>query len=629
MARVIVPFTLLLFLVTLPVANALTPVEDDNNPVDEEDLYEVINTMMGTSFTSSAQLGTYEIESDEWWFELNGEIAITATYAGQDQDLWWENSTSSGHILTRSTDGYDYSTAVFNTTGGDFYFKDITDGYTWYSRDDLNADGETHMVTFDMRIYEYQTFICAFEDISGLGDQDYNDLVFKITLAAPTSICADDDGDGYGVCPGCDIVNGCTYDGNDCDDGNPSVHPGATEACDGVDNDCDAGTPDGSGEPWYGDPCDGPDSDLCEEGTYSCAGDQQVCSDNTGNDVEGPPADPTCSDGVDNDCDGTTDGSDTDCIPTCIDNDGDGYGNPGDPSCPNGPQTDCDDNNGAVNPGKDEVCNGIDDDCDDLIDDDDPSCTGQPTWYQDNDDDGYGNPAETLQACTQPQGYVTDNTDCDDNNPDIHPGAIEVIDGVDNNCNGLVDEGICSSDCTVCDMNNDGVCDEEDLIIFGASHGWDDWDCDLNADIECICDLIAPNRTCDDLDGICFTNAYESPECRAPIYIEKLRPRSCEPGNAIRIIGSGFGDGIEGDGTPVESRSVVHVGPKKFEFGSSRIKLWTDTRIRLKIAKKKYTKNSCAWFNGDDFRKVKVWVTVGDLDSNKNSLKILKPATCP
>jgi hypothetical protein len=229
-----------------------TSPNDPNSEADgEDDLYEVINTMMGTSFTSSDQLGAYEIECDGWWDEWGGNITITASYAGQDQKLWWENSTSSGFILTRSIDGYDYTSVVFHTTGGDFYFKDITNENTWYSLDDLNADGEAHMVTYDMRSYEDHTFICAFEDLRGLGDQDYNDLVFKVTKAAPTCICTDTDGDGYGdpgnpYCP-----NGPE---TDCDDGDPTVNPGAKEVCDGVDNDCDSGTPDGSGKSWYGDP---------------------------------------------------------------------------------------------------------------------------------------------------------------------------------------------------------------------------------------------------------------------------------------------------------------------------------------------------------------------------------------
>ena len=104
----------------------------------------------------------------------------------------------------------------------------------------------------------------------------------------------------------------------------------------------------------------------------------------------------------------------------CIDNDGDGYGNPGDASCPNGSATDCDDNNAAIHPGATEICNGKDDDCDGLIDE------GLPlnTYYRDADSDTYGNPNDTIQTCssTPPPGYVANNTDCNDNDPNEHPG---------------------------------------------------------------------------------------------------------------------------------------------------------------------------------------------------------------
>lgn len=76
-------------------------------------------------------------------------------------------------------------------------------------------------------------------------------------------------------------------------------------------------------------------------------------------------------------------------------------------------------------------------------------------------------------------------------------------------------------------------------------------------------------------------------------------------------------------------KGVVHVGPKQFKYGHPKIKLWTDNKIKLKIPKDKYTKNSCAWFKGEDSRTVKVWVTVGGLNSNKQTLKVMKPQTCP
>ncbi|UCF09888.1 MAG: thrombospondin type 3 repeat-containing protein, partial [Candidatus Bipolaricaulota bacterium] len=105
----------------------------------------------------------------------------------------------------------------------------------------------------------------------------------------------DGDGDGHALPP-------C---GDDCDDGNSLVFPGATETCDGVDNDCD-GVAD-EGNPGGGAPCDGPDSDFCQEGIIQCSGGALICSDTTGDSVE------DCTNGIDDDCDGLTDSDDPDC----------------------------------------------------------------------------------------------------------------------------------------------------------------------------------------------------------------------------------------------------------------------------------------------------------------------------
>jgi hypothetical protein len=98
-------------------------------------------------------------------------------------------------------------------------------------------------------------------------------------------------------------------------------------------------------------------------------------------------------------------------------------------------------------------------------------------------------------------------------------------------------------------------------------------------------------------------------------HIDKLRPRRCEPGKRIRIVGYGFGE-IQGD-------SLVHIGNRIFDSSSPRIKLWTDTKIKIRIPNYK-----CEWFKGQDYRRRKVWVTVDGVDSNKKRLKVMKPCVC-
>jgi hypothetical protein len=219
----------------------------------------------------------------------------------------------------------------------------------------------------------------------------------------PPQTCGDVDGDGYE-----DIECG----GTDCDDNDPTVHPGADEICgDGIDQDCDGqDTPCGCSTDLDGDgyiaeaECGG--VDCCDAGSEASLG----CSPATAADIH-PGAAEICEDGIDQDCDGIDPGC------ACLtDADGDGYISV---TCEGG--TDCNDADPTIHPGAAEICeDGIDQNCDGV----DPAC------LCDTDLDG--------------DGYVSidcpDGTDCNDADPTIHPGLFDGCDLIDNDCDGSVDE---------------------------------------------------------------------------------------------------------------------------------------------------------------------------------------------
>jgi hypothetical protein len=84
-----------------------------------------------------------------------------------------------------------------------------------------------------------------------------------------------------------------------------------------------------------------------------------------------------------------------------------------------------------------EICDGKDNDCNGLIDD-----GVLLVFYKDKDGDGYGDANDQTLACTQPSGYVSNSSDCNDNDPNINPGKTEICDRKDNDCDGQIDEDI-------------------------------------------------------------------------------------------------------------------------------------------------------------------------------------------
>jgi hypothetical protein len=318
-----------------------------------------------------------------------------------------------------------------------------------------------------------------------------------------TTFYADADGDGFGdegtTIEACEQPDGYVPIGNDCDDSDAEIYPSAPERCDGVDNDCDGEIDEDLLETWYADPDAGIES--CDPGE-GYVEDDDDCDDS---DASAYPGGEEVCDGVDNDCDGSTDEGVGDTF--YADADGDGFGDEDAtteacevPSGYTADATDCDDADAAVNPDAEEVCNEIDDDCDGSIDEDDAADAG--TWYADADGDGYGDADSSTAACEQPSGYVADSTDCDDDEAAANPGTAEVCDEIDNDCDGDTDEGV--QDTFYADDDGDGFGDADDTTeACEAPSGYtadatdcDDADAAVNPDAAEVC-----NEIDDDCDG--------------------------------------------------------------------------------------------------------------------------------
>jgi hypothetical protein len=266
---------------------------------------------------------------------------------------------------------------------------------------------------------------------------------------------ADEDGHDSTIYP-----NRSNQTGDDCDDTNPDVRPGVLEECTTL----------------YDDNCDGDTNDLnastCtsywqdfDADTYGEEGSQARCycepkinvsaneyyralndDDCNDNDYYANPGVKEYCDGHDDDCDGQVDEDDAEDASTWYqDSDNDSYGNASSTtkacSVPSGyvaDDTDCDDNESTTYPGAPEFCDGVNNDCDNETDED--SSVDVLTWYEDGDSDGFGDSSSTDIDCYQPNGYVSNDTDCDDTEATTYPGADEYCDGVNNDCDNETDE---------------------------------------------------------------------------------------------------------------------------------------------------------------------------------------------
>ncbi|NQT78082.1 MAG: thrombospondin type 3 repeat-containing protein [Bacteroidetes bacterium] len=297
----------------------------------------------------------------------------------------------------------------------------------------------------------------------------------------------DGDGDAYGdpsilLFVPSDETPPANYitDNNDCDDSDATVYPGATEICDGKDNDCNAGTADGSGESptvsclAYG---------VCLGVTPTCGGaDGWVCDyPATYEEIE------TLCDNLDNDCDDEID--EVENSSRYWDFDVDGYGRDAPAPCVGGSwqgaaiSGDCDDTDPDINPMATETCATFyDDNCDGQMNE--AGAIGCTIYYLDNDGDGYGS-SSLMCLCGPSAPYNTlVGGDCNDFDADINPGATEICNTVDDDCDGVANNGFTDldgdqvPDCLDDDIDGDGVLNASDNCEFIYNPGQEDADSD-------------------------------------------------------------------------------------------------------------------------------------------------------
>ncbi|HMV65329.1 MAG TPA: putative metal-binding motif-containing protein [Myxococcota bacterium] len=359
--------------------------------------------------------------------------ALEVWYDGVDQDCdpetEWDMDRDGAAVIPRGED-CDDADALRHPGAAE----------TWYDAVDQDCDPATE---WDQ---DGDGLTVALAPAGSADDCDDRDPA----IGGPPVWYLDLDQDGWGDAArsvgACTQPAGYVSRSGDCDDLARRTNPDGVETCGAGDEDCDGEEDESGGVAWYPDVDGDGYGDAHAAGYVACQGPQGFvsragdCDDRRG-DVS--PAGVEVCDGVDDDCDGSNDtiqGRDL-RVDLWRDADGDGVGAVGDPfhGCrEQHPDTsrrtgDCDDADPSVFPGAAEPCDGVDNNCAEGLRDE-----GRVDLWLDGDADGYG-AGEVMWVCPGEVTGVGRAGDCDDADPAIHPGAVEVCDHVDNDCVDGVD----------------------------------------------------------------------------------------------------------------------------------------------------------------------------------------------